>query len=236
MDLSNLGFLSEAIEREVQARCQTALANPDGSVRPIRIWFPNGWASGTIHKVAVVDDVDVWATAFHVLGGDEMNVPEAMTLAGQLADYGKCYLLQRRGSPDRPDVHFFTENRRALDVFKASCPDPVAAARTFGLAQGSYFAEPTQAMVGSVSGYPHGVVTGEPQIRNITPFYVEKIDELLWFHTPEPVVGGMSGGGVFNRNTPDRSSGVLVAQAGRERKFYGLVQLFHNQMVVDNVA
>lgn len=233
MDLSNLGFLSEAIEAEVQSRCQTALANPDGSVRPIRIWFPNGWASGTIHKVAVVNGVDLWATALHVLGGDDLNLPEAMTLAGQLADYGKCYVMRRRGSPDRPDVHFFTQDRAALDAFKAQCPSPEDAGLSFGLSPGAYFEKPTGDIVGAVSGYPHGAMTGEPQMRNIQPFYVENIENLLWFYVSDAVVGGMSGGGVFNRATPDRTSGVIVAASGRERTHYGLVQLFHNRMVVD---
>lgn len=223
-------FLDAEVDRRIAERppLPTNIDAANGNVRPIRLWLANGWASGTIHLVAVVDGVDIWATAMHVT--------EGRVLADQLAEYGACYLLRRRGQPDRPDVHFFTHDAEALDKFKASCPAPIEAAAAFGINTNTFYEAATGPIVGQVSGYPHGAVDGRPQTRDLTPFFPDTPDlrGLLWFYVPDPVVPGMSGGLLVD-NEGGNSRGVLVATAGRERQFFALAQPFHNQMALDTV-
>lgn len=231
--MSNFSDLLDAavdriVEDEVQARLTQAPASPqtDDNVRPIRLWLSNGFASGTIHRVATVGGSDIWATAMHVTDGT--------VLADQLAEYGQCFLLRRRFSPDRPDIHFFAQDARAMDQFKAACPSPEIAAQRFGFAVGSFYNDdPNQPHTAILSGYPHGSVNGAPQRREGVPFYYEAIDELLWFYTPAPVVGGMSGGKVADIADGSPSRGVLVATSHLSRQDYALVQLFHNQMTLE---
>lgn len=216
------------VEDEVRSRLTQAPASPqtDDNVRPVRLWLSNGFASGTIHRVAQVDGSDIWATAFHVTNGTE--------LADQLAEYGQCFTLRRRFSPDKPDIHFFAQDAEAMFAFKDACPSPEEAAARFGFPAGSFYNEnPNAAYTAILSGYPHGSVDGAAQRREGVPFYYEAIDELLWFYTRAPVVGGMSGGKVADIADGSRSHGVLVATSHLSRQDYALVQLFHNQMTLE---
>ena len=209
---------------EAVAAAKAACQDLDDSIRPVKLWLDNGYVSGTIHRVTTIRGVDIWATAQHVTEGDK--------LAGQLAEYGKCYLLNRVAAPDRPDVHFFCEDVEVLMEFKATCPSPSDAAAMLGIVDTSFIPQNARrSEVGHVSGFPHGVIDGPPQTRAISPFGPDEatMAELLWFYASGPVVGGMSGGAARPAGQ-SQSIGVLVATTHSRRQDYALVQLFHNEM------
>ena len=220
-------------EQEVQSRLEgqvgiDVVLHP--TVMPVIFQTSNNYATGTIHRVAVINDYDIWATAKHVT--DDFD------LSALVDEYGDCYRLETK---DLYDVHFFCRNKTALETFKVNCPSPEQAANNIGMTINTYNTSDAPVTAMTV-GYPYGVINGNPQTRNLVPFTSSAsndVSNLLWLESLEgPVVGGMSGGKVMLINESTNSIGVLVATSYFDPlrqdnpKHYAAIQLFHNQMKI----
>ena len=233
-DKSFLDRTLECIEAQFEEEVQRRLENQTNvdivvhpTVFPVIFQESNGYSTGTIHRVAVVDDFDIWSTADHVTEDRDFS---------QLIEiYGDCYRLETIG---QYDVHFFCQSRQALEKWKNSCPSPDQAGSLIGFTKSTYNLEDLP-LVAMAIGYPYGVLDGNPQLRYLVPFTSSQsndLSSLLWLQSLEgPVVGGMSGGKISLMNSSD-SVGVLVATSYfdplREKnpKHYAAIQMFHNEM------
>lgn len=219
-------------EEEVQRRMDSIttidnIIHPN--VKPVIFQEPTGYSTGTIHRVTVIDDYDIWATAKHVT--------ESRDYSALVNEYGECFRLE---TDDLHDVHFFCKSRDIIEVFKNNCPSVTDAAAAIDFDLTTYNTEDTP-IVASAIGFPYGTIDGNPQTRYLVPFTSSRssdLSNLLWMQSLEgPVVGGMSGGKIMLPNSND-SIGVLVATSyfdplrGGNPKHYAAIQLFHNEMKI----